>query len=432
MGCCGVVRITDPETYLRLACERLLMGQNNGRPDNAESGVVGRACVAAGALDLVTALGVLDEYRFAMALRDQRWHHMRMHRRSTVPSERQQLTAQRVAVGIPKFQRDGQQWFLEKLLFADDGTHLDMSGTDPEDAMTNPRRRGGFVRRAQGSMPRHPYPQTIALKDDQGMTATAHSGSGSWGGDTWHTSYNTGVSLSSDTQWIEIDGTRIELPERRPALVAHVEEIEEINPIRAMLYGEILSVDRHHGGGLDVVEIACQAFVAIGALEEGDPLLPEIRRIAGAVASGAATPGLSEPWASLLARFSKVDGPLGSVAIGSVIDDLEGVSIRVDALTSEPESFSISLAMSPGDQLLRHFPGADRDPPLIVWWAEDDRNNAYIAFEDQVQGGDTLAEGQLTSLAPLDPKATVLRLLPTGSRRRGVITVPLADLTDVP
>jgi hypothetical protein len=134
----------------------------------------------------------------------------------------------------------------------------------------------------------------------------------------------------------------------------------------------------------------------------------------------------------LLARFSKADGPLGSVAIGSVIDDLEGVSIRVDALTSEPESFSISLAMSPGDLLLRHLPGADRDPPLIVWWAEDDRNNAYVAFEDSVQGRDTLAEGQLTSLAPLDPKATELRLLPTGSRRRGVITVPLAALTDRP
>ncbi len=427
-----MARITDPETYLRLACERLLIGQNGGRQDTAEAGVISRVCVAAGALDQVTSLGVLDEYRFAMALRDQHWQHMRMHRRSMAPRERQRLTAQRVAVGIPKFERDGQQWFLEKLLFADDGTHLDMSGTDPEDALANPRRRGGFVRRAQGSMPHHPFPQTIVLKDDQGTTATAHSGSGGWGGDTWQTSYHSGVSLSSDTRWIEIDGTRIDLPEWRPAPVVHVEEIEEMDPIRAMLYGEILSVDRRHGGGVDVVEIACQAFVAIGALEEDDPLLPEIRRIAGAVASGSPTPGLSEPWASLLARFSKADGPLGSVAIGSVIDDLEGVSIRVDALTSEPESFSISLAMSPGDLLLRHLPGADRDPPLIVWWAEDDRNNAYVAFEDSVQGRDTLAEGQLTSLAPLDPKATELRLLPTGSRRRGVITVPLAALTDRP
>jgi hypothetical protein len=422
----------DPETYLRLACERILIGQNNSRQDMAEAGVIGRACVAAGTLDQVTALGVLDEYRFALALRDQHFHHLRMYRGFRAPGERQRLTAQRVAVGIPRFQRDGQQWFLEKLLLAEDGTHLDMSGTNPEDAMTNPRRRGGLVHRAQGSMPHHPFPQTITVKDDQGTTTTAHSGSGGWGGDTWQTSYHSGVSLSPDTKWIEIDATRIDLPGWRPAPVADVEEIEEIDPIRAMLYGEILSVDRHHGGGVDAVETASQAFVAIGALEADDPLLPEIRRIAGAVASGSPTPGLSEPWASLLARFSKADGPLGSVAIGSVIDDLEGFSIRVDALISESESFSISLAMSPGGLLGRHFPGGDRDPPPIVWWAEDDRNNAYVAFEDRVQGSDTLAEGQLTSLAPLDPKATALRLLPTGSRRRGVISVPLTALTDLP
>ena len=94
-------------------------------------------------------------------------------------------------------------------------------------------------------------------------------------------------------------------------------------------------------------------------------------------------PGLPEPWASLSARFSKGDGPTGSLAIGAVIDDLDGFSIRIDALISEPTSFSISLAMSPGTPLLRHFPGADVEPSPITWWAEDDRMNAYVAFSDQ-------------------------------------------------
>ncbi len=40
-------------------------------------------------------------------------------------------------------------------------------------------------------------------------------------------------------------------------------------------------------------------------------------------------------------------------------------------------------------------------------------------------GGPDLAEGQVTSLAPLDPKATELRLLPTGTHSRAVVTVPL-------
>ncbi len=423
-----MARITDPETYLRLACERLFGREDRGRPDPSEAGVISRACVAAGSLDQVTAQGVLDEYRLAMALRDQHWHHMRMHRSSITPSGRQRLTIRRVAVGSAPFQRDGQRWLIEKLLFADDGTHLDLSGTDPEEERGNPRRRGGFARRMHGSMPRHPYPQTLSLVDDQGTTATAHSGSGNWGGGTWSTSYHTGVSLSPDTRWIEIDGIRIELPERQPVLEARVEEIEAMDPVRAMLYGEILSADRHFGGDADAVEITCRTLIAIGALEEDDPLFFEIRRIAGAVANGSPTPGLSEPWASLLARFSKADGPVGRIPVGSVIDDLEGYSIRVEALISEAESFSISLAMSPGAPLLPHFPGADRDSPPIIWWAEDDRNNAYVAFQDRGQGSDTLAEGQVTSLAPLDPSAGTLRLLPTGSRQRGVVVVSLAAL----
>jgi hypothetical protein len=39
-----------------------------------------------------------------------------------------------------------------------------------------------------------------------------------------------------------------------------------------------------------------------------------------------------------------------------------------------------------------------------------------------------VAEGQVTSLAPLDPKATELRLLPTGIHSRAIVTVPLGAL----
>jgi hypothetical protein len=236
------------------------------------------------------------------------------------------------------------------------------------------------------------------------------------------------MPLDANTQWIEVDGTRIGLPERLPPPEVRVEEIEPMDPLRAMLYAEIMSTDRRRGGE-DTVEVACRTLLAIGAFEEDDPLLLEIRRIAAAVASAAPVPGLSEPWASLVARFSKTDGPKGRLALGAVIDDLDGFSIRLDALTSEAGSFSISLAVSPGTALLR-FPGVDLEPPPIIWWAEDDRHNAYVAFSDQGGGSSTLAEGQVTSLAALDPKATELRLLPTASRTRAVITVPLAGLAE--
>jgi hypothetical protein len=129
-----------------------------------------------------------------------------------------------------------------------------------------------------------------------------------------------------------------------------------------------------------------------------------------------------------MARYSKGDGTSGTVAIGAVIDDLEGFSIRIDSLASEPGSFSISLAISPGTPLLRHFPGMGGEPSPITWWAEDDRMNAYVAFSDRGGGGPDVAEGQVTSLAPLDPKATELRLLPTGIHSRAIVTVPLGAL----
>ena len=280
------------------------------------------------------------------------------------------------------------------------------------------------MRRCPGGMAPHPHPQTLALVDDQGTTATAHVGQSTWGGGSWEATYTSDVPLSPDTRWIEVDGSRLELPERQPAPEVHLEDIEPMDPLRAVLYREILSTDRRQGGA-DTVEIASRALVATGALGEDDAMLAELRRIADAVDNVTPVPGLPEPWTSLLARFSKGDGRSGALPIGAVIDDLEGFSIRLDALFSEPASFSISLAMSPGTPLLRHFPGMGVEPSPITWWAEDDRMNVYVAFSDRGGGGGNLAEGQVTSLAPLDPKATELRLLPTGTRTRAVVTVPL-------
>jgi len=425
-----VPRSTDPETYLRLACERILLSgdRTRGMHDGDETAIIGRACIAAGALDEATAHGVLDEYALAMALRARQQGRMRMHRRSLAPIEGQRLSAQRVVVCDCHFERSDQHWVLHRVLFADDATRLDFSGTDPAWQRPDPRRRSGLVRPTRGAMNRQPIPGTLAFVDDQGTTATGHVGPSGWGGGSWESNYTTDMPLDANTQWIEVDGTRIGLPERLPPPEVRVEEIEPMDPLRAMLYAEIMSTDRRRGGE-DTVEVACRAFLALGALGEDDPLLLEIRRIAAAVASAAPVPGLSEPWASLVARFSKTDGPKGRLALGAVIDDLDGFSIRLDALTSEAGSFSISLAVSPGTALLR-FPGVDLEPPPIIWWAEDDRHNAYVAFSDQGGGSSTLAEGQVTSLAALDPKATELRLLPTASRTRAVITVPLAGLAE--
>jgi hypothetical protein len=391
-----------------------------------EGAVISRALTAARTLDPETAQRVVDEYEMARALRQPQRGRMLMHRRSLAQGQRQRFSSERVAVCDRDFEHNNEQWTLERVLFGHDSTRLDLSGVGPPGKRGNPRRHSA-MRSLPGGMASHPHPQTLALGDDQGTTATAYAGQSSWGGGSWEATYTSDMPLSPDTQWIEVDGFRVELPERQPGPEVHVEDIEPMDPLRAVLSREILSTDRRQGGA-DTVEIASRALVATGALGEDDAMLVELRRIADAVDNATPVPGLPEPWVSLLSRFSQGDGRSGALPIGAVIDDLEGFSIRLDALFSEPGSFSISLAMSPGTPLLRHFRGMGVEPSPITWWAEDDRMNAYVAFSDRGGGGPNLAEGQVTSLAPLDPKATQLRLLPTGTRTRAVVSVTLAGL----
>ena len=423
-------RSCDPETYLRLAFERTLVSHRPGNPmlEGFEGAVISRALSAAGTLDQETAQRVLDEYELARALRQPQHGRMLMHRRSVAQAQgpRQRFSTEWVAICDRDFEHGHEQWTLLRVLFGDDAARLDLSGVGQPGKRGNPRRHS-VVRSLPGGMAPHPHPQTLALADDQGTTATAHAGQSSWSDGSWEATYTSDVPLSPDTQWIEVDGSRLDLPERQSAPEVHIEDIDPMDPLRTVLYREILSTDRRQGGA-DTVEIASRALVATGALVEDDPLLVELRRIADAVTSATPVPGLPEPWASLLARYSQGDGPSGTLGIGAVIDDLEGFSIRLDTLVSEPGSFSITLAFSPGTPLLRHFPGMDVEPSPITWWAEDDRTNTYVAFSDRGGGGGNLAEGQVTSLAPLDPKATELRLLPTGTRSRAVVTVPLIAL----
>jgi hypothetical protein len=428
--CYGVPKSTDPETYLRLACERTLLSvdSGNGMPGAFEGAVISRVLGAAGTLPAQVGLDILDEYQLAMVLRDGRRGRMLMHRQAMAQVPRQRLSVQRVVVGDRDIEHGKDRWTLERLLFADDVCHLTLSGAEPAGASRSARRAMTMARAVAGGRPNQPNPATLVLTDDVGTTATARAGHASWGGGSWSATYTTDKALSANTQWIELDGIRLDLPERTPEPAFHVENVEPIEPLRRVLYAEILSTDRRHGGA-DTVEIACRALIATGAFNEDDPTLGELRRIADAVTNATPAPGLPEPWASLVARYPMNDGVIGSIPIGVAIDDLEGFSIRLDALISEPTSFSIALAMSPGSPLLRHFPGAiDLEPSAITWWAEDDRGNSYVAFPDRGGGGGNVAEGQVTSLASLDPKATELTLMPTGTRTRGVIAVPLTSL----
>jgi hypothetical protein len=207
----------------------------------------------------------------------------------------------------------------------------------------------------------------------------------------------------------------------------HHQTIERRGGLERVLQHEIIAdLSRHsEGGGADV---ALEALVAIGALAPDDPVARQSRDIAAALAAGRATTKLAEPWAALLRRFPKTDGPLGQLPIGAVVD-VGGCSIRFDSLSSEESSFSVSLATSPGFPLLHHFPGLELDLAPIEWWAEDDRGNRYLGVSGGGGGSSERAEGTVDFSSPIDPRASALRLMPTADQERAVVTLSLDGLT---
>jgi hypothetical protein len=100
--------------------------------------------------------------------------------------------------------------------------------------------------------------------------------------------------------------------------------------------------------------------------------------VTAAFVSGSATRNLPQPWVALMRRWSRSDGLMGVLALGAVVESLEGCSIRFDSLTSDETSFSVAVAVSPGLPLMMHFPGLQLERSPIDWWAEDDRKNVYL------------------------------------------------------
>ena len=168
---------TEPETYLRLACERLLLSPDHrgGSRPGGELPAVGRALIAGGLLDKERVQAVLEEYAFAFGLREQGggwWH---MHRMS-VPAKGRRLSAQRVFVGKLELDVSEERATLERVVFGDDQTELDLSGVSSSErghsrmAFRNPmlRRTMGRAGLAHG--------RVLTVGDDRGTTATASAG----------------------------------------------------------------------------------------------------------------------------------------------------------------------------------------------------------------------------------------------------------------
>lgn len=398
---------------------------SHGNGPWADVSVGGRALVASEVLDEAVVLAVRDEYLEALKMRAGHGTLHLLARRSPAGTCRQ-LSATRVAFGDYEIGERPGQVVLQQVTFADDAVHLELYGRSSGRASGPPSR---LAQAGGGHRPGGPPLATFMVTDDKGQKATANPGRSSSTDRSWEAIFSTAQALSATTEWLDINGVRVDLPPQAPLPEARVEKTEQLPRLKAALYAEMVASLTQHGPA-ETIKDAERALLETGVLAADDPLLAEIDMVWGALnGSGKPPPGLPEPWASLLRRLGSSDGPVGRIPVGAAFGSIDGYSVRFDSLASEPHKFVVAVAASPGDAFGHRLPGMGAEPAPLQWWAEDDRHNIYLGAQENYGSSGDLAQGNIGFSGPLDPKARRLSLLPTGRNERGVVTISLDSLT---
>ena len=268
-------------------------------------------------------------------------------------------------------------------------------------------------------------PPHATLTDDRGTTTTAHFG-GQSSDSEWNGHLSSPVALARDTAWIELDGTRIELVDRRAPVDVSVDELPPEEPAFRHLWHRLASRDHFHRPP-ESLQAAIDALIAAGALSSEDPTMEDVQAVNSALHNGQVQAGprpLPEPWRSLVARGGHHDGPSGIVPLGVIAPSLDGISVAVLLMESVEEGFEVEVEVAP--DVVRHLPfDTSVDQPDVVWWAADDRGNHYLGTIGQWSGADGTGSGSIGFSPALDPKATQLRLMPTAATARAVISIEL-------
>lgn len=113
------------------------------------------------------------------------------------------------------------------------------------------------------------------LTDDKGTTVGSDFG-GSGSDDEWEGHITADRPLASDTAWIEIDGTRVELIGEAVACDINIEPLADEPTVYRYLWRRLAIPDFH---GPPEIEGAIDALIAAGALQPEHPVLGAIHAI---------------------------------------------------------------------------------------------------------------------------------------------------------
>jgi hypothetical protein len=413
----AVVSDFDPELHLRLMGEQALLSPRQtqgGDPRNNPLVEIAAALVAIGALNQERAQCIIDDYGLAFGLRGRgQMFGFRLPGHGSRGS-RQPLKAPRVVVCEMSFDQPWGKLQVHYAALGDRATTLCITAFSPGGLKKLMHQRGSS--------------QLPSLTDDRGQTEVAHiSGGGGTDGE-FRGRLSTMHPLAQDTKWLDVGSDRVDLVgESKPPRV-EIETIPDRRPAERFLWGR-LSAGRHgphHLGSRPVaIDATIETLVAAGAIAPDSDVIYEVRDVLAAFSGQQPQGVIPEPWASLLAGIARQGEHSGILGLGVVTPPFDDTIVSLEALTIKNGNFEVHLAISPDSAAQMEPMSSPVRGTGIEWWAEDDLGNSYLGAIGNWGGGGDIGEGTITYWPALDPQARVLRIMPTGSKDRAVVSVEL-------
>lgn len=184
--------------------------------------------------------------------------------------------------------------------------------------------------------------------------------------------------------------------------------------------GDLADAQAQFAGRDDFAHQAGRQRLAGGAR----PLPDQLTRLCTALIRRRPPAGLPSGWHSVLNAADRTDGPRVHADIGTALPAADGISIRLDALASWPDSWDLYLQATPSwwtystDRKHKRY--------AVPVSAEDDRGGLYMSSFGGSIGRPGYEQVKLTFQPRLDPGASLLTLTLTTQTQQITAKVPLA------
>jgi hypothetical protein len=241
--------------------------------------------------------------------------------------------------------------------------------------------------------------------------------------------------------WIELhsqDGsaTRL-LPSARPAVRVGQLGPASRSPAERQLWDQALWLIELQLAGTgqdaedqDHLRRRCSAALATaaeirqsGELDPGSVLPDQIARLCASLAGHHLAEGLPPGWSGMLNAAQRTDGPRHHLDIAAALPPVDDTVVQVDSLVSEPESWRVYLAASPG--WWTYSADHRRKWAVMSVDAEDNLGGMYLSIFNGSTGHGDHEELTLRFLPRLDPRARALTLTFTATAEQVAVELRL-------